>query len=531
MAIGKLDRIALIALIVFVVLAAVSLLPGWGAIVLDDERDIFNNAALHSGLVHALLKAPFRVVTYFTYWINVSFLGGGPFALHFVNFILHILVGLFLYVALSKWIEDEKGQVAGLIAAGFFLLNPFMGSAVLYISARSAILVSLGAIIAVWGTLIYSRDGNILYLAVALAGGIFALFSKETGLVVPIILLPLIVNKENRGRVAIILIPLLIFSGAYVLLRMGHVMDLGDRGEEAPTSIEYLWTQITVVPRYIRRFFWPVNLSLEWNVRVRRSALDPLVLSSAVLLAGLFISAVSVARRNAAALLFVIWIPLSLMVESSIIPLADLAFDHRFYFAGVGLAALLGITFSELWERSPMRRHLILVGWVIVICFALLGVNRGAKWSDKIGVWTEAVRVTPDSPRSRYNLGHNLLEKNQYRTALLQLNAALRLGPKVTGAKAMVLNARGLAYLWRSSIDLAINDFSKAASLAPDYGDPLLHLGVAYILKGNPDEAIVILQRAQALMPDEPKVEKALQSARDASAALHGTGGMDIFPR
>jgi|GEM_PF-3203354 len=529
--IGKNDRTAQGILIALAVLTAVSFLPGWGAIVLDDEQDILNNLYLHRGIISALEKAPFRVVTYFTYWVNVSAPGAGPFSLHMVNIILHILVGLILYLTLKRMIEGEKGKVAGLAGAGFFLLNPFMGSSVLYISARPAILVSFGSVLATWGTVAYLRSARNSHLAAALAGGLIALFSKETGLAITVIIATMALQKSQRRRLAAVLLPLFIVTAIYILLRMGHVVDLGDRGPDAPSPKEYLWTQMTIIPLYLRKYFWPINMGLDWDVRVRRGALEPAVISSFVFLAMLFASAGWLARRSPVALFFIIWIPLSLLVESSIIPLADLAFDHRFYFAGVGMAALLGIISGALWERYRGNSSLIYIGLIAAVCLALLTVNRSLSWSSNVGAWREAVRVAPNSFRARYNLGHNLLENRNFSAALPQLDTAIKIGGKAPMEDAMALNARGLVYIRRGAVDPAISDFTRAAELWPSFGDALLHLGVAYILKGMPDEAIEILQRAQLLLPDEPKVEMALQKARAASEALHGASGADITPK
>jgi hypothetical protein len=103
-----------------------------------------------------------------------------------VNLALHagVLAAAFLLARLLL------GQRGALLAAMMFALTPKAHPiAVLWISARAELLMSVGALVAVTAWIVWSRHGRTGWLAVAAAAYAFAILSKESAVLLPALLL------------------------------------------------------------------------------------------------------------------------------------------------------------------------------------------------------------------------------------------------------------------------------------------------------------------------------------------------------
>lgn len=504
-------------------LSLVVYLPWHWVLVLDDLPDIVNNSALRLSPIDVFLKNPFRFLTYLTYWFDLSLPIEPSKVLHITNIFLHCAVCFLFTIVLLRLRSQMEKAILPLVV--FLFMNSFMWSSVLYVSARSAILATAGCLITVHGLLGFLRDGKIREFVEMSIGILVAIFSKESAVVLPFMLLPLrSFDRDKRFWKA--WVPLFVFATGYAFFRLMHPVDLGEGAVGGYTPLQYLLTQVTIVPLYLLKFFFALHPGLEWDVQVVRDFWNVCFIVNAVFLISLFVIFWKVTSGNIVARFFLGWIPLSLAVESSIIPLGDLAFDHRFYMTGVGVTALMGVFFEPL-AKSKMKISWLLTFLLIlmIMSFFTYGYARSKRWKSVVGVWEEAVRSSPFSFRARYNLGHNLLEEGKVLKAFPHLNYAVKIEGRSPGETAYALNARGLALLKMGRLDDAQNDFNGALQVAPNFGDAMLHLGVTYFLEGEFAKALEILQRAQELLPGDPKVAKALEKVRHSYDLLHSPGG------
>jgi tetratricopeptide (TPR) repeat protein len=67
---------------------------------------------------------------------------------------------------------------------------------------------------------------------------------------------------------------------------------------------------------------------------------------------------------------------------------------------------------------------------------------------------------------------------------------------------ALYHNTLGIAYGMTRAVEWAVEAFTKAASLSPQYPDPHVHLGNILRMQGRKDEAVTHLERAVAIRPN-----------------------------
>jgi hypothetical protein len=101
---------------------------------------------------------------------------------------------------------------------------------------------------------------------------------------------------------------------------------------------ESLLAQFRVLMTYLRLLFLPVGQNLDFDYAISRSLLEPATLASFLFLAGLLGGALMLLWRSRQgdpvlrlAAFGILWFFLALSVESSVIPIADVIFEHRMY--------------------------------------------------------------------------------------------------------------------------------------------------------------------------------------------------------
>ena len=301
-------------------------------------------------------------------------------------------------------------------------------------------------------------------------------------------------------------------AGAFLALRSGRSLeallgqlDLATRLQTDMSRWDYLATQLRVIVTYLRLVVLPVGQRLDYDYPVFHSFLNPLVLLSAALLGSLLGAAFLFLYRSrawndpdsdASPLLRVIafgilWFFIALSIESSIIPIVDVIFEHRMYLPLAGLfmaaAAALALAGGECralpgWPRIPVLAALA----GVLLLFSWLTVARNDVWRSEVGLWKDNTQKCPEKGRVYLNLG-----------------AAQERAGDLAGAEESYLAANtltidqpfsrldlGRLYLQSNRLDAALEQFREALKIDPTMGDAYNNIGKILERKGEDDEAL-----------------------------------------
>jgi len=131
----------------------------------------------------------YRPVPQMSLWLHTRIFGVNPFSFRLVNLALHVAVVMSAF-GLSQLIVG-RGRSAALAALAFALTPKAHPIAVLWISARSELLMALFSILAVicWIRWDQSTEPSAGWLAASGTCSVIALLSKETAVFLPLLLL------------------------------------------------------------------------------------------------------------------------------------------------------------------------------------------------------------------------------------------------------------------------------------------------------------------------------------------------------
>ena len=168
---------------------------------------------------------------------------------------------------------------------------------------------------------------------------------------------------------------------------------------------------------------------------------------------------------------------ITLSVESSLIPIKDVIFEHRVYLPSLGffLCFTAGIILIKNRLREPFNRVIIPALLLITIILAGTAYTRNAIWSDSLSLWEDVVRKSPMKARPHTNLGNAYFGKGDLDAAAAEYLLAISLDPRYDMAHYNL----GIFYLHRDLLDEAEAEFRTTIESDPESDDAHLSLGIA----------------------------------------------------
>jgi protein O-mannosyl-transferase len=429
----------------------------------DDGKNIVHDAAVHD--VQSLLAAdrgPARAVAFFTFALNGSVHGLSVGGYHAVNFAIHLAAALCVYLLAAFALRAvspgdaalrRNGPLAALLAAALFVAHPVQTQAVTYVVQRMASLAALfylGAVLAYLRAASSERPARrgALYAA-ALALTALALFTKENAATLPAALAladACFLPGRARDRafrlapfaalVAVLLLAVLDPAGA--VGRAASELRGAVQPEGAPPWATYLFTQARVLVTYLRLLVLPVGQNLDYDYPLYASPFAaPVMLSVAFLGLALGVPAALAwrARRRsglARIVLFAIgWFLVTLSVESSVIALADVIFEHRLYLPAAGAFLALGAGAAWAVERLRPRARILAAAALAAAVLVLAGATyaRNEVWRNPETLWSDVARKSPGKSRPYVWLAQARMDRGDYAGALPLLERAAALPP------------------------------------------------------------------------------------------------------
>lgn len=483
----------------------------------DDQTYILENHRITS-LDLAFLKKSFTE-TYFSNWhpltmisygIDYAIWGLDPFGYHLVNVLLHALNTALVAVLSARLIGVARplgaktALAAGLIPAVVFGLHPIHVESVAWVSERKDVLSGFFFLGSVLFHLSYAKKGGAARYAASLAAFALAIMSKPMAITLPAVLLLLdfyplkrLTNSRAVTRVLAEKAPffaLSIFAGAMTI----HAQSIT---EVVPFDTR-LFSALMAYAFYIEKFFIPSGLAPFYPYFIDLDPLSTEYVASYLLLAGITAAAVVLGRRYRA--LPVAW----LYYLGTLLPVIGLvqvgfqaAADRYMYLPSLSITVLLGAGAVLFIEKNGKTLAAALAGTTVVLTAALcsLTIPQISIWKDSLSLWSQEIKVFPDSALIGYTNRAGLLKNmGRYEEAFSDINRALMIKP---GANEYSL--RGTIRKKLGDRVGAMEDYRTAINRKPTHGAS--YFNIALMLEESNDIEGAILNAQKALETGLPR--------------------------
>lgn len=537
-----------ILIVVFVVAANANSFGG--AFIFDDNDRILDEPAVRQVLPLSDHLATRRPLVSLSLAINHAVDGFNVRGYHVFNLLVHVLAALTLYALVRrtliqsprlKWEANAAGGFAFAVAL-LWALHPLQTQSVTYIIQRGESMAGLFYLLTFYCVLRASASGGsarwgVLAIAVCAAG----MASKAVVVTAPVlaVIFDRVLLAENWRRLRrrwwlhlglactwLVLVVCGVARGLFVSGEPGGRATVGF-GTGSVSPWEYAVTQPGVILHYLRLVFWPNPLVLDYDWPVETNT--ALIVLQVGVLAGLLIAAVWCLKKRpaigfAGLAFFVVLSP-----TSSIVPIRDLAFEHRMYLplACVLIVVLaivrLGLIRIRKGTESSESAARGVAGFLVLfaaICCAMVTFDRNRAYDDPQEMWQSIVKLRPLNSRAHANVGWCLLQKGDLAGAEAATREAIRL--REDYADGYVSLGQILKYQGKS--EEAVRAFEGALEHGSDSAAARTNLIPILLAGGQVDEAVEHGRRAVALRPNMVEAHvnyaMALMQKGDIEAAL-----------
>ncbi len=384
----------------------------------DDNYYVRDNLALRNiADLPAIWKwDPPRFLSNLTFALNYHFGGVNVLGYHLVNILIHIASSFMVYLFILALFQTprlkshpllEHSKDVALLAGLLFASHPIQIQAVTYIVQRQAAFATLFYVTTcfLYVCARLKRNEKIYWIAVLFC--IASMFTKQITFTLPVAILMceffLFSCEDQRVTKARLrsLMPFLTTMAIIPMLRLLQIQTHRASQLVETTSItplHYLLTQFNVIIEYLRLLFWPSGQSVYHSFPISFTLMEPKTLLSLGLLIVLFWAALALRKRQPVIAFGLFWFFLTLTIESSIIPIEHVIFEHRMYLPMVGLC----LAFSAMLVSIIKNRKVLGVAAVVFVaalCFSTY--QRNEVWKTDEGLWRDASKKYKGTSKQR----------------------------------------------------------------------------------------------------------------------------------
>jgi len=379
--------------------------------------------------------------------------GLAPRAFHVTQLALMLITGALLVI----FFIPITGRWIALFCATLFCVHTANTETMNLISARSELLSTIGLLATF---ILYQRSPfarrTLLYL-IPLAIG--ALAKAPLVVFAPLLFFYVLCIEKQPARAAVraMLPPLILGVALLVFLNSMNAPEwVGGGG----SRYHYLITQPFIWLHYFRLFFLPMGLTADTDMGTFAHWYDTRAVAGYAFVALLVFW---MRRTTSRPVVFgLAWFAIALL-PTSIFPLAEVANEHRIFFAYIGLV-LAVVCWAVEYVRDVSDDTVAGIAVVILIAHAAGTHARNETWKTEASLWADVVQKSPGNGRAWMNFGLTQMGKGDY-----------------LGAK---------------------NSFDRAATFVPNYSVLEINEGIDVAALGDQVEAERHFRRALSLNPD-----------------------------
>ena len=379
-----------------------------------------------------LLYRPLTVQLFAAEWA----LGGGrPLVFHVVSVLLKVLTAVLLWRLARRLVPPRPALAAGAL----FAVHPVHAESVANAVGQAELLAAALTLLAVERYLAWRKGGPLgsRHRAGLAVLTLLAVFSKETGVVIPALLVAaeLILVAPGlswRAQVPRLAPVLGLQAGVVVIAILARIIALGPTAGAGPavalqglSAGERIVGMLAVVPEWVRLLLWPAHLEAEYGPP-GIAVTGPF--GAAHLLGLLLLGAVALLvrrtwRRQPVVAFGLAWAGLALLPVSNILTTTGVILAERtLLLPSAGAMLALGGGFALLfpWLESA-KPQIRLTGYSLLGAWLLAGalrsIERQPVWKDPDGFVRRLETDSPTSYRAHLIASRHYSETGRHREA------------------------------------------------------------------------------------------------------------------
>lgn len=493
----------------------------------DDQNIILNNVYLKdwkyfpkfftehytagSGVLYNYWR-PFQLAVYS---LIVHTAGFRPWAFHFASIIFHSFCGLLIFAIYRKLRRAIDSFAFFALGALVWLALPLAAEELAVTTGLASPLHLFWMLFGVYCFLSFEERKRTIWYILSLSAFIFALFSKESAVIFPGLVLAAHATGIKTGLLKRIKIkgfvyrhiPFWLIAFAYIaarltILNFDNTLNFYNEPNIFTQHLSYrLYTFFTTFTHGLRIIFLPIGLHPErsWPVFTSLFSID--VLSGFLILSAFLIIAALSWKRNPLFSFGLFWFFFSYLPMSNIVAQINaLIWDHWFYAPSAGIA--FGVISAAVPLREKFYRRFFIV--LLILITTALGAFtflRNPKWKDTESMSRFILDYEPQAARTWSNLALSISGQGSDDEAIACFLRSIQISDIYPQTHHNLANI----YVNLGRYDLAEIQYLQAISLDDKFYNSYIGLGRLYLSEGRLDEAKTYFKKASQIYPYLPR--------------------------
>lgn len=523
---------------------------GLGGISGHLSNDTFYGFFKTEGKAKLVSGGRYRPLTPIMFSIENAIFGESPMAKHIINVLLYALLCMLIYklivLMLLPMLGNKKGfYIFAFLAALLFAAHPIHTEAVANIKGRDEIMSMMGAVLALYCSLMYIDTKKNLYLIASAVVFFLGLMAKETTItflaVIP--LAAFFFRKSDLKKITLPTLMILASSIVFIIIRTSVLgFDFGGTPKElmnnpflkivgnayVPFSFgEKAATIMYTLGKYIGLLIFPHPLTHDYyprHIDIMTFGNWKVILSLLTYICVAIVAIMNLRKRSIVSFCILYFFITISIVSNIVFPIGTNMSERFMFMPSLGFCILLAYLIFK-YLGSPNVKMMIAVVAVIVLGYSFKTVTRNAVWKNDFTLFTTDVKTSNNSAKVLNAAGGALVTESakpenaskkmeMIDKAIPYLSKALEIHPNYKNAALLL----GNAYYYKSDFEAAIKSYEHALDIAPEYQEAITNLAVAYRDGGrqagekeqNLEKAKKYLQRSIQLVDSDPDTYRLL---------------------
>jgi len=451
---------------------------------------------------------PFQLMIYS---LIVHIVGLQAWALHLSSIFFHSLCGLFIFKLFCRLLPKttKPAIIAFIIIA--WSLHPMHVEEFGGISGLASPGYLFWMLCGLLAFMNFEQKNRLVWYFLSLASYVFALFSKESAVIFPGLLLGMhitgvksgIFNKMKIKGYAVRHFAFWAVASFYVIARLtflnfGNTLNFYNQANVFTQNLHYrLFTLFTIFAHGLRIIFlpWGLHPEMSWSVFTNLFSLQ--VSLSILVLVVILVAAIVAWKKNPVFSFGAFWFFFSYLPMSNLVAQINaLVCNHWFYVPTVGiflsLAALLALIKNNLYQKVALFFVI-----AVIVVFTTITISLIPHYKDSKSYCRYVLTYEPNVARTWNNLAMSLTGPEEEDEAIKCYLKAIELSDVYPQTHNNLANL----YLASGKYDLAKNEYLAALRLDSRFYRAYLGLGSIYLEQGKKEDAIYYFKKAMEVYP------------------------------